>query len=598
MEASVDLGPTGTDAVPGAQAPLSDDQRREILFHGLFRPVLECLQSDLGDEKRAKQLASAVAQVTASLERSAESESKSSLVELHLPDITRLAFKCPFAGVREQMAQLVEKYSNRIPSDPGPTYFIPSSEVPPVQPDKIEQRHLFEDIFASTGRLRHLDQLLGWHPAFLRAFTITTEFLMHEQGALPYSTRNYLAILGASCHQCEYLISLQEADYVLNRGNPTWLQGVSFAPKKIQKLLPLNQLLAHRPWTITDKHIAELVEGPDSWTIAELVQVLAILCTFQSVSSLTYGLGLLPEVDMRAPARPQRASEHKLDSETRVQNQKNSELLKRLLDESEKELVEDGDPQAGAAAGTAAGTAARLGGDAKRVGGSGGTGSGQGVSGGRGGAGTGSASKGRGAGPRPKGRAKIKTATEVIDILLSVNQSMDRKILYPHYTGKQLGRYRDFKIKSEKLHRNADYSWKSHGYGLMTRFYPGLAPLLNREFDMIQGLTYRKLTATANVDTEPFRIAIWYYVHRLYGIENDDYDYANINKYLNRQLKQYIKKCACYPREVACKDYNVFGYSFSHSEKAHVCILVAEARRQAGLVYGLKAIGRYMKRKP
>jgi len=70
-----------------------------------------------------------------------------------------------------------------------------------------------------------------------------------------------------------------------------------------------------------------------------------------------------------------------------------------------------------------------------------------------------------------------------------------------------------------------------------------------------------------NVDTTSFRRAIWNYIHSLFGIRHDDYDYSVINKLLERPLKAYVKIVTCFPERVTHADYDAFMHDFNHSEK-------------------------------
>jgi len=72
-----------------------------------------------------------------------------------------------------------------------------------------------------------------------------------------------------------------------------------------------------------------------------------------------------------------------------------------------------------------------------------------------------------------------------------------------------------------------------------------------------------------NVDTTSFRRAIWNYIHSLFGIRHDDYDYGVINKLLERPLKAYVKIVTCFPERVTRADYDAFMRDFNHSEKVH-----------------------------
>lgn len=85
------------------------------------------------------------------------------------------------------------------------------------------------------------------------------------------------------------------------------------------------------------------------------------------------------------------------------------------------------------------------------------------------------------------------------------------------------------------------------------------------------------------VDTSAFRQAIWYYIHCMYGIRHDDYDYAQINQMLERSLKTYIKTVTCYPERITQKDYESVMRAFKHSEKvskqAGPCLLAIRNQR-------------------
>ena len=70
-----------------------------------------------------------------------------------------------------------------------------------------------------------------------------------------------------------------------------------------------------------------------------------------------------------------------------------------------------------------------------------------------------------------------------------------------------------------------------------------------------------------DVDTSSFRRSIWHYIHCMFGIRHDDYDYSEVNQLLERNLKSYIKTATCFPERVVRKDYDSFMKEFKHSEK-------------------------------
>ena len=96
-----------------------------------------------------------------------------------------------------------------------------------------------------------------------------------------------------------------------------------------------------------------------------------------------------------------------------------------------------------------------------------------------------------------------------------------------------------------------------------------------------------------NVDTARFRSAVWHYVHRVQGIFHDDYSYNSVNFWLNRRLKTYIKKLVCFPKDIKKADFQNMGIDLHHHEKVHLSLLATTARKQAALLYGLRAIMQY-----
>jgi hypothetical protein len=83
----------------------------------------------------------------------------------------------------------------------------------------------------------------------------------HDIDVLPVSWRYYIAIMAVSCYECEYLLKLLEEQFLLNGGEVEWLSlGLKRADKKLKVLSELNELMAFKPWVISDLHIEQLVK--------------------------------------------------------------------------------------------------------------------------------------------------------------------------------------------------------------------------------------------------------------------------------------------------------------------------------------------------
>ncbi|XP_060093930.1 sestrin-1 isoform X3 [Heteronotia binoei] len=156
--------------------------------------------------------------------------------------------------------------------------------------------------------------------------------------------------------------------------------------------------------------------------------------------------------------------------------------------------------------------------------------------------------------------------------------------------------YKDFSrhgMHVPTLHAQ-EYSWEDHGYSLVNRLYPDVGQLIDEKFHIAYNLTYNTMAMHKDVDTSMLRRAIWNYIHCMFGIRYDDYDYGEINQLLDRSFKVYIKTVVCMPEKTTKRMYDSFWRQFKHSEKVHVNLLLIEARMQAELLYVLRAITRYM----
>ncbi len=143
----------------------------------------------------------------------------------------------------------------------------------------------------------------------------------------------------------------------------------------------------------------------------------------------------------------------------------------------------------------------------------------------------------------------------------------------------------------EGVFRTQTFSWKDHGYLLMQKYFSSAAECLEAQFNLVFALTYNELGSTSEaIDTEVFRQAAWFYVHRVFGICHDDYDYSWLNNKELRPVKAFIKKVVCTPEAVTQEDFVGSTSMLRNDEMCHVVLLALEARKQAALMYFLHAL--------
>ncbi|KAL3883232.1 hypothetical protein ACJMK2_029519 [Sinanodonta woodiana] len=413
---------------------------------------------------------------------------------------------------------------------------------------------LFVDAFLQNNRLDHVTQLMGYHPQYLESFLRTQQYLLRGEGPLPPDYRHFIAIMAAGRHQCSYLINLHVQEYILQGGDPSWLRGLENAPKKLQDLYEINKILAHRPWLIKKSHIEKLTKG--NWSMSEVVQALILMAHFHSLSSFVYGCGITTEIDHEGghsyscpqPMDSNSNSSSTCESCSSSEDSSNGnsglgidilmERMKKLNEECEEDITPE---------------------------------------------------------ERIKHFQTVETQSAEIQTHPhgpSPHKDILRFVLDPEFT------YQDFVMRGTEneipTFRAQDYSWDDHGFSLANRYYSESGSLLDDKFNMAYNLTYYTLGDRKNVDTTAFRRAVWNYIHCIYGIRHDDYNYKEVNEMLERNLKAYIKTVTCYPERLTKKDYDNVMREFKHSEKVHVNLMLLEARLQGELLYALRAVMQHM----
>ncbi|XP_075120519.1 sestrin-2-like isoform X1 [Leptodactylus fuscus] len=391
--------------------------------------------------------------------------------------------------------------------------------------------------------------VMGLHPEYMRIFRKTQQQLLRMDGALSLPERHYVAIMASARHHCVYLVSLHSSSFLQAGGDPQWLEGLNSAPLKLRRLNDLNKYLAHRPWLITKEHIECLLKSPGghAWSLAELVHALALLTHFHALSSFILGCGIYPPEGkgIRRPPSPDfTVSEGNYTPQEAERVMAQMRKLDEQWHEASEEEMETRFEQE---------------------------------------------------------KRECVMVTSNGDVVHSVCSPS----VLPFLDDPDFG-YIDFTRRGEQApptfrahgfletHKLKDYTWEDHGYSLLHRLYPEVGQLLDEKFQVAYNLTYHTIASHHEVDTFKLRRAIWNYIQCIYGIRYDDYDYGEVNQLLERSLKVYMKTVTCHPERVTRQLYNDFWRQFKHSEKVHLNLLLLEARLQAALLYGLRAITRYM----
>lgn len=408
-------------------------------------------------------------------------------------------------------------------------------------------RLMMINTFLEEGRLSNLYRVLAFFPTFFEIFHITyTKTFKAPMGPLHRTWRSFIGLMVASEQKCQYLVSLMKMNFLHSGGDPTWMLGLDHVPHKLRMLSGLIMKLARQPWACTQADLM-LGLGGDAWSKGELVQATLIIATTLGLSSFILGCGITPEIDMMGgfnAGKPMGGIENELD-----------------LPPSSAAVHDD-------------------------------IGVGLGVS------------------TQSSKNVNLRCVT-------TINQ--DQQYHGANVVFEDISKHVDSKLNEtvcvERFEENrymqfmlGEYCFEDHGCDLMNHYLPSVGDDLVSEFNEALSITdwryiYAKMTMKACllnsnysifhpvsdevVDTSPLRNAIWYYTLKVLGVVKEDYAYTDIPAYLNDRTMKYIEDVCTLPHTIQLNDWCNLGIKFRPEEKCHVNLLIASARKQAILCYGL-----------
>ncbi|XP_063046263.1 sestrin-3 isoform X2 [Engraulis encrasicolus] len=429
-----------------------------------------------------------------------------------------------------------------------------------VNSEKERASVLCMKALATRGRLDSVSQHMASHPQYLESFLRTQHYILYMDGPLPLQYRHYIAIMAAARHHCSYLVSLHTAQFLRAGGERLWLQGLESAPARLRHLDQINKVLAHQPWLTSRSHIQALLKsGEQCWSLAELVQAVVLLAHCHSLCSFVFGCG----ADAETMATPIPRIPHQ---------------------QHQHQHHHSGTPPPYCPSDAANGNTATVPSHTVPL-------------------------------DRKPRRRSLDSSCDMAFLRERIQKSQEEKerrgekLLHSQtlntdaeddeemecwadpsrfVTDPDFG-YQEFSRQDEdhlQVLRVQDYSWEDHGFSLVNRLYSDIGHLLDDRF--------RSVAALPSTHTPDLQRAIWNYIHWIYGIRYDDYNYGEVNQLLEKGLKPYIKAVACYPDATKTPICPLAWAALKPAEKVHVNLLVMEARLQAELLYALRAITQHM----
>lgn len=96
-------------------------------------------------------------------------------------------------------------------------------------------------------------------------------------------------------------------------------------------------------------------------------------------------------------------------------------------------------------------------------------------------------------------------------------------------------------------------------------------------------------------NTNPLRYAISCYVEKIFGYIHDDYDYSNVNRFIEANLKKFIKNVSCSPSNLTQEDFDILSSTFNKEEIFHLMMLVVSIKNRIQLTYLSESVNEIIK---
>ncbi|KAF2367300.1 Sestrin [Trinorchestia longiramus] len=399
-----------------------------------------------------------------------------------------------------------------------------------------------------------LEDILSEHEEYVQKSVNVFFSLMENEVYWSVEERHYIGMMAACRHKCSVLAAEQRSRFTDSGGSSHWLEGLHCAPLRLRCLHHTNAILAHRPWMFNKAYVQQLVKS--GLSLSEIVVAVTIMAYFHAMSAMIHALGIEAASGDSEPSFPPISvpmGACASDSSPRSSELSRggvAVLLKRM------EGISDSSEQASALP-TLSNSA-----------------SGDNLAG--------------------------VTGPELpIDPAL-VDTSLDDKYRqFSKYSPNMNFAYKDFYRRGNKSDAPTlkyQHLWEEMGFTTVAKFTSQeLADCLDSKFRTASSMTYHTCGDRDNVNTAPFRRAVWNYTQCLFGIRRDDYDYSHINMLLDRHLKVFLKTMTVAPENLLddLKYLPSILKEFKQSERIHVVILAAEARLQTEMVYAMLAVERY-----
>lgn len=150
---------------------------------------------------------------------------------------------------------------------------------------------LFNSVIDSNMSISHFDILLLEFPEYFECISKTLNDIVNsEKSNFSRSEIFYLAIMGASSVDCDFVIKDLIRLYLLNYGDETWItNGLIVAPEELKSFGKIFNIIAFQPWKLKVDDINALGIQKN---LQSFIQAIIIMTTYQRIASIVQSIRL------------------------------------------------------------------------------------------------------------------------------------------------------------------------------------------------------------------------------------------------------------------------------------------------------------------
>lgn len=141
----------------------------------------------------------------------------------------------------------------------------------------------------NNNEANNFTRVLNLYPDYSTIFHNTQTSLMSGAGSLPLCYRHIIAFISARVSKSSTLLRHAKKTFLAVGGDESWTR--CLCPNKLQRFIPLIEILWRHPWKISHHHVKNLCVGEDGWTVSELIEAVVIVCHYHSLRCFLIGSG-------------------------------------------------------------------------------------------------------------------------------------------------------------------------------------------------------------------------------------------------------------------------------------------------------------------